>query len=259
MAYGDYNLALKYFNKSRAMFLVTKDVLLIEMINGNLGTCYTRLAKIQNDPSLYRNALFYLNSVLKNYNGTNPTNNFANTLVQVGHIYSETGDLQGGITYMKKGLDMAKDFHNKSTIMDAAERLSKAYEKAGEFEKAIELIHLYIANKDSLINEKNSNSMEEMQVLYQSSQKDREIDKLNNEKIVKDAELSRQRTIIFSSIGAVVFIFILAMVLWSRYNLKKKANLQITDAYQKIETKNRQITDSINYSKRIQKRYSSSC
>ncbi|HSY61945.1 MAG TPA: SpoIIE family protein phosphatase, partial [Cytophaga sp.] len=107
-------------------------------------------------------------------------------------------------------------------------------------------------NKDSLINEKNSNSIEEMQVLYKSSQKDKEIDKLNSEKIVKDAELSRQRTIIFSTIGAVLSILVLVLVLWSRYNLKKRANQELGDAYKKIELKNQQITDSINYSKRIQ-------
>jgi serine phosphatase RsbU (regulator of sigma subunit) len=252
MAFGNYNLALKYFNKSRSMFLVTGNVEKIQMINENLGTCYLRLADKEQDKKYLKQALFYFTSILKNYNGSNPSNTFANVLVNVGFIYSEQGNSSLGISYAQKGLDMAKQLHDKRTIMEIEKRFSNIYEKAGDHKKALEHIHSYNSNKDSLINERNSSSIEEMQAQYKSSQKDKEIDKLNNDKILKDAELSRQRTIILASVVAVASIFILVLVLLNRNNLKKKANLKLSEAYKKIEIKNQQITDSINYSKRIQ-------
>ncbi|MGE0569372.1 MAG: PP2C family protein-serine/threonine phosphatase, partial [Bacteroidia bacterium] len=61
-----------------------------------------------------------------------------------------------------------------------------------------------------------------------------------------------QRTIILSTVGTIIFIMVLVIVIYSRYALKKKANLELSKAYKNIEIKNKQITDSINYSKRIQ-------
>lgn len=252
MAFGNYTMAINYYNKSFVMALHLKDPKPIEMINENLGNCYLTLAEKDNSQINYRKALmYYLNALKINYDGE-ITRTHANVNSSIGHIYVNLGENSLGFNYLKKGLDLAFKTQDKSVIMDAARRLSQAYEKNGDYAKALELLHLHNINKDSLINERNSSSIEEMQVLYQSSQKDREIEKLNNEKIVKDAELSRQRTIIISSIGAALSILILVLVLWSRFNLKKKANEQLADAYRKIELKNHQITDSINYSKRIQ-------
>jgi hypothetical protein len=162
------------------------------------------------------------------------------------------GQTSIGMSYLLKGMEMAQEVHDRSAIMSGAKRLSEAYEKTGDWKNALTMMHVYNENKDSLINEKNSSNMEEMQVLFKTSEKDREIDQLSGEKRLKDAELSRQRTIIFSSIGAGILILVLAFVLWNSNYSKRKANLELAKAYLKIENKNQQITDSINYSKRIQ-------
>lgn len=252
MSIGDFEKALEYYNKAYDVYVKLGDSNGLEMITSNLGDCYLELGIVQKNPVNLRKALSYFLQILKNYQPGEKNIRFAGSFISVGQIYTETGNVPLGISYLQKGFEMAKGSHDKSVIMEAAKYLSDAYERNGDYAKALELMHVYNANKDSLINEKNSSSIEEMQVLYQSSQKDREIEKLNNEKRITDAEISRQRTIIFSTIGAVLSILILVLVLWSRYNLKKKANLELGEAYRKIELKNQQITDSINYSKRIQ-------
>jgi serine phosphatase RsbU (regulator of sigma subunit) len=91
-----------------------------------------------------------------------------------------------------------------------------------------------------------------MQMIYQSSQKDKQIEQLNHDKQLQDVEMNRQRITMFSSIGGFILLLLLGFLLLNRYNLKKKANEKLSSAYDKIELKNRQITDSINYAKRIQ-------
>jgi len=252
MAFGDYGKALTYYLKSYTMAKRANAIKPFEMISENMGNCYMRLGAKEMNAGYYKQALYYFTSVMKNYHGNNPSRTYANGFVSIGYIYSKIGNSSLGISYLQKGLAIAKDIDDKSAIKDAAEKLSEAYEKSGEYAKALELMHVYNANKDSLINEKNTSSTEEMQTLFQTSKKDKEIEKLNIEKRITDAEILRQRTIIFSTVGAVISILVLVLVLWSRFNLKKKANLQLSDAYKKIEIKNQQITDSINYSKRIQ-------
>lgn len=252
MSLGIYNKALEYFGMANEIYKKIGDGNSREMVTMNLGECYKEMGIKENNPGYLRTALHYFLSVLKNYNDSNVNNRYSGGLTSVGQVYCELGNYNIGIPYLEKGLDVSRAIHDKNTMLKCSEILSKAYERTGKHNYALELLRFHLSVKDSLINEKNSASMEQMQALYQTSQKDREIDKLNTEKAIKDAELIRQRTIIFSVIGAIVSILVLVLVLWSRYNLKKKANVQLHDAYQKIEVKNRQITDSINYSKRIQ-------
>jgi serine phosphatase RsbU (regulator of sigma subunit) len=253
MELRQYEKALKFFNKAYAMFSVNADKGDMEMINGNLGRCYLNIANTaENKMAYYKQAQFYYLAVLKNYKPEDKSGTYASTFIQVGHIYNLIGQASVGMSYLEKGLEMAKQIHDRTATMDGAFKLASAYEKKGDTKKALELMHLYVENKDSLINEKNSSNMEEMQVLYKTSQKDREIDQLSSEKKLKDAELARSRTIILASIGVAALILVLVVVL-SRGNIaKKKANLELAKAYRKIENKNMQITDSINYSKRIQ-------
>ncbi len=248
-----YDKALNYFNKALAMFSVKGELENMNMINMNLGRCYLNIAEKETKKiAFYKQAQYYYLNVLKNYSEKNEAAEYATVFVQVGHIYNLIGQGSVAMSYLQKGYDMAAKLENRSALMDAAFKLSAVYEKKGDHKKALELMHVYNTNKDSLINARNSSKMEEMQVLYKTSQKDREIETLGNEKKLKDAELSRSRTIIFSSIGAAVLILILVLVLWSGNNAKRKANLELAKAYRKIENKNMQITDSINYSKRIQ-------
>ncbi|MFO0434978.1 MAG: hypothetical protein ACK5ZT_06995, partial [Sphingobacteriaceae bacterium] len=249
---GDYDKALEYLKLADQYAEHIGDRSKIEATQSNLASCYINKGIEENNPVHFKHALVYLHKLMKSYDEKSTEDIYSFSLAYIGYVYCKTGNSSLGISYLQKGLNIAKENKNKSSILDFSLKLSEAYEKNGDYANALEMLHLHNINKDSLINEKNSSSIEEMQVLYQSSQKDREIEKLNNEKIVKDAELSRQRTIIISSIGAALSILILVLVLWSRFNLKKKANEQLGDAYRKIELKNQQITDSINYSKRIQ-------
>jgi serine phosphatase RsbU (regulator of sigma subunit) len=252
MSMDDYEKALDYFNKAHDAYVKLGDQNGIAMINTNLGDCYLYLGLRDTSAPHLRKALSYFLQVIKSLDPTEASERYAGSLNSVGQIYYATGNKQLGISYLQKALDMGNAIHDKSVIMDASWNLLRLYEDAGDHKKALELMHIYIANKDSLLNEKNGNSMEEMLTLYQSSQKDREIEQLNDEKTVAESELARSRVIIFSSIGVAVLIFILVLVLWKGNAAKRKANRKLAQAYSAIEATNMQITDSINYSKRIQ-------
>ena len=69
---------------------------------------------------------------------------------------------------------------------------------------------------------------------------------LNGVEIInKEGEVKRQRAVIFISIRTIVLVLIMVCLIYNRYRLKQRA-LTLLDK------KNKQITDSINYAKRIQ-------
>ncbi len=249
----NYEKALECYNKAYYVYSkVTNDYNGIQLVSLSLGELYLKMAMKERKPEYFKRSYEYFRSVQQQYSATSTNERYIITLIRIGQILCETGKLNDGMGYLLEGFKLSTQIKHKGNILDAADQLVLAYEKKGDYKQADEYLHIYNSVKDSLINEKNRSSTEQMQALYQSSQKDREIEHLNAANEVQNARLNRQRVVIFSSIGGLALILILAFVLLTGYNNKKKANLKLAEAYGKIETKNRQITDSINYSKRIQ-------
>ncbi len=248
----EYTTALEYFKRAYNSYVKLEVQNGIDISTLNLGDVYLKIALKDKNPDNFNKALFYYNDRLKFYSGNTNNERLSQVLTKIGQIFSETGKHREGIEYLLKGWTMANAIKNQASIMEAALQLSIAYEKSDEFKKSVEYSRLYNIAKDSLLNSISRADMERMQALFQSTQKDKEIEKLGHEKQLQTAQLNRNRTIIFSSVGGFLLLLVLGFVLLSRYNLKKKANVQLTSAYEKIETKNKQITDSINYARRIQ-------
>ncbi|MGZ3930168.1 MAG: SpoIIE family protein phosphatase, partial [Bacteroidia bacterium] len=239
------NIAYKEYSKS------PRDENGLEMVTLNMADAYLELGKSEKNPDYFRKSLSLYESQLKKF-GDERNPRYTEALIRMGSIYIAMGDKAKALELLSKGMEAAKRTDDKEAMLDASDPLAELSEQSGDFKKASEYLHLFIALKDSMINESNSKNIEQMQALYQSGKKDREIERLNTDKAIQNEKLNRQRIAIFSTIGGLVLILVLGFVLLSRYNLKKKANRQLSDAYAKIELKNRQITDSINYARRIQ-------
>lgn len=120
--------------------------------------------------------------------------------------------------------------------------------------------NLYHTYKDSLINEGNTKKLVQSQMQYEFDKKQA------SEKLVqatKDAinaqEKKRQKVITFAVSIGLLLVLIFAVVLLNRFRVTLKQKKIIELQKQKveiqkelIEEKNKQVTDSINYAKRIQ-------
>ncbi|MBL7917380.1 MAG: tetratricopeptide repeat protein [Bacteroidia bacterium] len=252
MSMDNYEKGLEFYNKAKEIYYRSGDRGSIEMINLNLGDVYLKMGLKEKNKAYLNKSLEIFLDVLKNFNDENVNNRYAISLARVGQIYLEMGNLPLALDYLQKGHEVSVFIQDKSAELNATEHLSRAYEKMGDYRRANYLLHRFNELKDSLVNQKNGESIEQMQTVYKTAEKDREIQNLNNEKALKDAEIARNRSMIFAAVTAFVLVLFVVLVVLSRYNLKKKANLKLSEAYQKIEIKNKQITDSINYSKRIQ-------
>jgi serine phosphatase RsbU (regulator of sigma subunit) len=107
--------------------------------------------------------------------------------------------------------------------------------------------------------EENRVLITELQTKFETENKEKEIVLLNKEKNLKDIELKNNRTILIISFVGLAAISLFLVLLIFSYKQKQKINAEINlknqkleIAYNVVEEKNREITDSINYAKRIQ-------
>ncbi|PCJ23037.1 MAG: hypothetical protein COA97_12405 [Flavobacteriales bacterium] len=85
------------------------------------------------------------------------------------------------------------------------------------------------------------------------------IDAQGNEIITKADKIEEQKSIIWLSIAFLLIVSVLGILAFRSYRLKNKANIlvlkqkgEIEEQHQVLEEQHREITDSINYAKRIQ-------
>lgn len=187
-------------------------------------------------------------------------------LITLGDIDLRQNKFESTENYLKQGLALSQQIQAKVHIKDVSLLLSNLYEKQELYKNAYSFYELFATTKDTILNQKNSKIIAEMNMKYNTEKKEREIELLKkNEEIQKlelakrRNELNTQRTLSISIAVGFLLLMIAAVLLFSQYQLKKKANTELQNTFNLIEEKNAlierstsMITDSIMYAKRLQ-------
>ena len=251
--------ALVYYNRALIIAEKLNDPFGISSSLVNLTQLYVRLKDFEKAMSLG----------LRSYNVTKKngfTDLYAYALMNLGCIKKELKQYKEAEPYFLESSAVAKRTGATAMLRESYAQLAGLYEEMEDFKKAFDYFKLHSDTKDSLLNKENSKLITEMNTKYTTEKKEKEIELLKKNEDIQHLELSKkknelenQRTI---SIGIFVGFFLLmivAILMFNRYKLKKKANDELQDAFNLIEEKNTlieksnvMITDSIVYAKRIQ-------
>jgi len=173
--------------------------------------------------------------------------------INYGEIYTGLNNYEKAEEAIIKGLIIALEIPHKEDIKLAYHALSELYLKQKNYEKAFEYHKKYSDVKDSLLNEAVSKQMAEMNTRYESEKKDKELIQKDAEIKNEQLENKHQSTLRNAFIIGFALVALLALFILRSYSLKKRANVAISRQKELIEEKNKEITDSIHYAKRIQK------
>jgi serine phosphatase RsbU (regulator of sigma subunit) len=174
------------------------------------------------------------------------------SLSNIGEVYYQLKDYDNAIKVSEECIEISEKIDLKPQLKQAYYVLSELYKFKRNFEKALEYQELYANIKDSIFSEESAQSIAEMQTKYDSEKKETENNLLKQESEIKNLQLSKNKTwfiILFLGIGLIVII---AFLLYNRYRIKKKDNELLELKNAEITLQKKEITDSINYAKKIQ-------
>ncbi|MBI1287028.1 MAG: tetratricopeptide repeat protein [Flavobacteriales bacterium] len=181
------------------------------------------------------------------------------TLTSIGDIYKQKKQPKLGLNYLTRALREAKHYGSTEDQINVYEKLSQTYADAGDFQRSYQFQQQAKAVSDSLDRVVSARELAEMQVKFESEQKQREIELLSKEKEVQDLRLTKQITVRNTVIAIGILALLMLGLIYSRYRTKKKANEELDRKNREIELqkktveeKNWEITSSIEYAKRIQ-------
>lgn len=174
---------------------------------GNIGITYNELGNY--DEALKNHFMsLKINEDIDNKKGICYSNNaMANTYINKKN-YSEA------LIYSNKALEIAKDIGMKSYMLESYITLSISYSKLANYKKAYEYQVLSSLLKDTLLNETNNKNIAEIQALYNTEKKEKEIIQLKTDQEKKN---SRKNLLLLSLISILIVIGLGALFFYRNY------------------------------------------
>ncbi len=248
----DYKTALGYADSSVRYHQELQDW------NG-LALTYNAIASLYSEIKDFAKALRYLEMALELQKRIDDKWGEAYTILGIAQAYFYKGDHQKAVTYALEGTSKAQELGAIKEELEGQAFLFQSYEALGNKDEALRWLKRYIALKDTFINTENRKSLAEWQTKYEVATKEKQIDSLNKEKVIRDKEAHVQKVIRNFSIGLVIAVVIIAIMIYRQYRNKRQANIilhaqkeELDRQNKLIEEKNRQISDSIEYARYIQ-------
>jgi class 3 adenylate cyclase/Tfp pilus assembly protein PilF len=171
----EYDSALVYFKESGALFEKSNYLIGKAYNLGNIGMVYAN----QGQNSLAEKNINEAVKILEGFEDYYPISVY---LLSLSDIYSEKGDQEAALDYAQRSLVLGEKHRLKEQISDANLKLSELYEKTGNSSASLKHYKDFIVYRDSLNNIKAVQSMADIRTNHEVSQKQVEVDLLNQQK-----------------------------------------------------------------------------
>jgi serine phosphatase RsbU (regulator of sigma subunit) len=249
----DYQKSLQYAFNAYAILKKMNYSRGVAASLNNIGNSFKALG--QND-----SAEHYLLIALQMGKATNDKDGLCNSEVDLGSVYENEKKYALAQQYTMEGIANAKDIGSLEFMMSGYNQLYSIASAMGDNMRALGYYKTYIQERDSLYNQNNTQKIvrSEMNFDFEKKQAAEKADQDKKDALQAEQD-HRQKLIIYFISGIALLVLGFAVFAYRSYLQKQKANTELDEknhkiegAYTIIEDKNREITDSINYAKRIQ-------
>lgn len=255
LLYQEYNIkdsAVPVFFKALALYQKNED-------KYGSASCYINIAGIYGEKGDKIKEKEYALKSLQLRREINDQEGIGSCLLMLAKIENESGKHTLALQYLNEAIKINKKIDSKQSLINTYKTAAKIYYDNGKYKEAYQYYQLFADHKDSLITKESLKSMADLQVKYETDKQKQEIELLKKENQIhelennsKEAEINKQRTVIYSFIVLIIVIAAFSFFLFKALKARQKAAKKLELAYAQIEEKNKHITDSINYAKRIQ-------
>ena len=208
LIFGEYEQALKYFDESGELFKDLDYPIGTAYNLGNIGMVYAEQGNDALAEENIQNAVSMLEE-LEDYYG------ISIYLTYMSEIYQRKGEFSKAMDYAHRSLDLAKNRGLTKEISEANLLLANLHEENGDPASAYPFYKDHIIHRDSVINIDVVEQMADQRTEFEVSQKQFELDLVEQKR-------KNERIVNYATGGVLIFIAILAYVLYRRFLFAKK-------------------------------------
>ncbi|OFY16400.1 MAG: hypothetical protein A2X11_15375 [Bacteroidetes bacterium GWE2_42_24] len=231
---GEVQRSLKQYDS--ALKLYDAAIRINELMNNQLWTAINYQNKgetfmLKGD---YDNALQNFNIALKFYRLTDNKNYLTNLNNSLGNYYLKKNDRILAKKYFTEALNDARNYHYPAEMKNAALGLSVISESEGDYRGALMLFKLYNAQSDTLLGVEMNRQMAEIQTRYELEKKENEITIQKEQINLLEKNEKINAIVLQAGLAALVFLVIIAYLLYSRQKSRSHAQINLADKNQEI-------------------------
>jgi serine phosphatase RsbU (regulator of sigma subunit)/Tfp pilus assembly protein PilF len=257
---GDYTNALFYATKAAEINLANGNQMSLAINYGNIGTIYCSIADtITNGSkdSLYALGLKYYMDALDITERLGQKKGSATHKGNIGVLHMRLGNYTSAEQFLLDAAAIGRELKDTAGLATRFESLAELYARMYNWQKAYEYQLLYTICAERLTDEEKSKAIgkaearadfeKEQAVIQTTHQKE-----LEKAQAIADAEQEQQQ-IVLMAVGLIALI-IAGVAIYIFYSLRttRRQKVVIEEQKELVEEKNKEITDSISYARRLQ-------
>jgi tetratricopeptide (TPR) repeat protein/serine phosphatase RsbU (regulator of sigma subunit) len=243
---SDYSKALEYYYKALKIAEELGDKRGIATNLGNIGVVYENQYYYHKALECYFKA-FQLNEEIGNKRGV------AFWLSNIGNLYRIIGKFKESEKYLKQALALSDSLGTLEVTRNTESHLYQLYDTLGQYK--LSLIHYkkYIAARDSIDNDERRKQINYLATKYEWEKKEAVMkEQQEKERALFLANQRRNKIILYSVLSGLALVLVFSFFIYRSLRITKKQKHIIEAQKHLVEEKNKEITDSIRYAKRIQ-------
>lgn len=194
-----------------SLFYHTKSLAIDQKINNKLGEAMNmnNIGMVYHRKGQYEKAQPYLLKSIEILKPMNETNNLIIVYNSIALNAMQLKSLDEAEAYALKCLKIAEKIGLKKEIRAANGTLSEIFEQKGDFKSSLEYFRKYKLMNDSILNKSIREKVSELEVQYDTHQKQREIALLSSKNKIQELQLKNRN---YSIIGLAIVVLILLLV-----------------------------------------------
>jgi tetratricopeptide (TPR) repeat protein len=251
---GDIYRATKKFDSS--LFYTGKCLDIGKDLSDNnlLSLSYANLGAIYMEMGQFQKALDFLMESLKVDSVLNEEHGICHDLIAIGQAQLNLKNYGKAGQFLQLGLEKAHKLHQIENIKGAYEILSQLYFETNRYKEAFLAFREFKRYYDTIYNIENAKQFDDLKTQYEVDKKAAELEQKGLEERVRHEEEIKQQKLILYFVSLAAVLVLTLLILSARgYREKKRANKIILHQKDLVEQKNKEVMDSINYARRIQK------
>ncbi|MES2761214.1 MAG: tetratricopeptide repeat protein [Bacteroidota bacterium] len=171
----------------------------------------------------------------------------------IAQAYQKMKRTEQAVIYFEKAFDLSKSAGNLKEQKESADGLYAIYKDSKEYNTALSYHEIARKLNDSIFNVSKNESFNSLKTQFALDRQ--EVDLKTKADVLlqkKEEEKAKQQTITYIALGILALVFVFSYIILQRFRITKKQNAIIESQKIIVEHKNKEITDSIIYTKRIQ-------
>ncbi|ASB50577.1 ATP-binding protein [Alkalitalea saponilacus] len=235
----NFDLALDYLERSLALETELNNEVRMGYRMDQMGEIFTILGDFEKAEEKLLSALeiFRNNRILVSE---------SIVLNHIGFNYMKKNDYENALNRYIESLAIAEQTGFNNMKQKNLRELSSLMQKKKNYSEALEYYKQFVAIRDSAFTEQARRQLLDFQVKYESEHKEKELAIMNQKRLEDQLKLNQARQQHILMFGIVTILIFLLGTLYSRFQIKKRAQIKLSEANRQLnlmnQTKNKFFT-----------------